>query len=335
VASVVVNPVAPEILYIAVQKHGVFGTIDGGESWYQVDQASMDRRQRRFHSVNLNPHNPAEVWVAHFGSSFSKIVDALARDYLDSKFSQANLVRNGGFEEIDANSGLPRYWTLFQPRCPNDAEPVLSVVPCPVPGPGNALPGKRRGSCLRFFLGEAFLNAPSRVPADEEEASLIATGSHPPDPAWTEDPENAIDTRSWASQGFHPYFVFRARGWRVRIGMDVLVERRALKTWWLAWSESDEVERRPPELTLYEVRERGFHRVVAEARIDESDLAAGSSGGCWLHAVAEGRVSDLALGLVIVASGTGKHCGPMELYVGNVELKITGEVGTNDDGSER
>lgn len=338
VVGVVVNPLAPEILYIVVQNHGVFGTVDGGTSWYRVDQAGMDRRQRRFHSVNINPHNPAEVWVAHFGSSFSKVIDARARDYLEARYAGANLVRNGRFDDIDiedidiedigiedigivgigAISDQPRCWSVRQPSLPEGSTPVVSVVESP-----------RGHSSLRFHLDAGVLDLPSRLPADQEEARLIAAGLHPADPGWEADPENRLDLRSWASQELPPYFTCRARKRRVSISMEVLVNQRRLKGWWLGWAESDEVERQPPELTLYEVREQGLHRVVAEARLPEDELTDGSSSGKWLVAKAEGTVTALARALVLVIAGTARQGGPQDVLIDKVELRITNEQGAS------
>jgi photosystem II stability/assembly factor-like uncharacterized protein len=326
VVGVVINPLAPEILYIAVQNHGVFGTTDGGSSWYRVDQAGMDRRQRRFHSVNLNSHNLAEVWVAHFGSCFSKVIDPRARDYLEARYAGANLVRNGCFEEVhnidtseatEARPGQSRHWKMRQPSLPKGFTPVASVVASP-----------RGGFCLRFHLDTAVLGLPSRLPADEEEARLIAAGLHPEDPGWAADPENRLDLRSWASQELPPYFTFRARERRVRISMEVLANQRRLKDWWLGWAESDEVERQAPELTLYELREHGLHRVVAEARLQEEQLTDGSSRGQWLSAQAEGTVTALARGLVLVIAGTTRQGGPQDVLIDRVELRIAGESTT-------
>jgi photosystem II stability/assembly factor-like uncharacterized protein len=126
VAGVCINPVVPEIIYAAVKRYGVYRTLDDGATWEPVGQPSMDRMQKRYHSIDLNPHNPAEVWVAHFGNSFSKGIDHGAKAYLYEKFEAANFIRNPGFEKLDA-ADLPVHWELEQPPVPLGERPVISL----------------------------------------------------------------------------------------------------------------------------------------------------------------------------------------------------------------
>jgi len=96
VQAVAINPLAPEIVYVAVEPYGIYRTLNAGGSWEPVGEESMNRRQRIYHSININPHNVAEVWVAPFGSSFLKAIDRKAEAYLAARFAGRNFVENGG-----------------------------------------------------------------------------------------------------------------------------------------------------------------------------------------------------------------------------------------------
>ena len=79
VQGLCINPVMPEILYAVVENYGVYVTYDSGKTWEILGQASMDRMQRTYHSIDINPHDPSNIWVAHFGTAFSKGVDYRAK----------------------------------------------------------------------------------------------------------------------------------------------------------------------------------------------------------------------------------------------------------------
>jgi hypothetical protein len=300
-----------------VQGHGVFGSIDRGHSWYQVGKASMDRMQRRYHSITINPYDPAEVWVAHFGSSFSKIIDPVAFVYLEQKFAGANLAKNPSFGDLDPTTGFARDWRHYQPTRLAGEQPVISLSD-----------GGPDGDCVRFNLTRAYSEAPSTRPADIEQRRLEATGEIPVDAAWANDPENRGDTRSWLVQRIDPYFVHRARGQIVRIEFDLRVLQRERQDWWLRWAEGCEVERFPPQLCLYEVRERHLNRIVAETYIERYNATPENYLGQWIHLVSEGRVSEHALGLNLVLTGTGMHSGMLEAKASNLSLRIVEDSGT-------
>ena len=313
VCSVVVNPVAPEIIYIAVQKHGIFRSMDSGKSWSMIDKKTMDRKQRRYHSINLNPHHPAEVWVAHFGSSFSKITDVPAEDYLLNKFRGENLAQNGGFEEFDAIRGFAKYWNPDQPPIPPGEKEVISI---------DSTFSEQSGKSIHFKLSQAYTDAPSPYLADHEQRRLQQQGVIPVDSSWMSEWENTGETRSWITQKIDPYFVSLARGKDISIEMDIFIKDRNLKQWWGRGYESGEIERNPPQLYLTEVRDYNINWMVAETSLKDLKLEEKALKGRWIHVSSEGSVSTDALGLNLVLTGVGMYSGPMDIYVDNISLKV-------------
>lgn len=311
VCSMVLNPVAPEIMYVAVERHGVYGTIDGGSHWYQLGKKSMDKMQRRYHSINVNPHNVAEVWVAHFGSSFSKITDTVAQAYLASKFKDANLVYNGDFEEMDSVTGFLRYWQYQEPPRVQGEEPVVTIS-------SDGLTGQ----CVRFNQTQAYAEADSLYPAEQEQRRLQELGEIPVDHAWMNHIENVGETRSYLKQKIQPYFVSLARGRKVKIEMDVFITCRHPRDWWMLWSETCEAERFPPQLYLAEIRDYNVNWVIAETYIDDEYKQPEQYMGKWIKLSSEGYVSNEALGLNIVITGVDAYSNSMDIKVDNVSLKI-------------
>jgi hypothetical protein len=123
-------------------------------------------------------------------------------------------------------------------------------------------------------------------------------------------------------------FRSRARGQIVRIEFDLRVLQRERQDWWLRWAEGCEVERFPPQLCLYEVRERNLNRIVAETYIERYNATPENYIGQWIHLVSEGRVSEHALGLNLVLTGTGMHSGILEAKASNLSLRIVEDSGT-------
>lgn len=313
VIGVVVNPIAPEIIYTVVQNFGVFGTIDEGNNWYKVGQKSMDRMQRNYHSININPHNTAEIWVAHFGSSFSKITDTIAQKYLANKMLDTNLVMNSDFQEIDSNTDFARYWKFNQPPAPIGEENVISI---------EKNIKKNKGNSIHFKLTDAYTNAPSPYLADKEQRKLQDEGVISIDSAWMEEYENTGETRSWITQKIDPYFVSLAKGKNVKIEMDIFIKERNLQTWYMRACESGEIERYPPQLYLTEVRDYNINWLVAETFIEDIELPDEEIKGKWIHVSSEGFVSEKALGLNIVVTGVGMYSNAMDIYIDNVSLKV-------------
>ena len=316
VVAVAVNPADPAILHIAVQGAGVYGSLDGGESWYLLGGPSMERRQRRYFSVSHNLHDPAEVWVAHFGSSFSRTDDPAAAARLEAGFRGANLARNGDFSELDAISGWPRHWRLREAlpapeASPAEAAPIASLVR-----------DEERGTCVRFRLTPERAGGPSPRAADREQRRLEADGLVPADAEWAASPENRADTRCALEQRLPPHVARRLRGKAVRIGLSLKVLSRRDRGWWLNWAESCEVERFPPQLVLYEIRERNLGVPVAETSLEASFAEPPDYLGRWVELSARGRVSGRSLGLVLVLTGSAKHTAPLEALATGIFLRL-------------
>jgi photosystem II stability/assembly factor-like uncharacterized protein len=316
VQGICINPVTPEILYAAVQPYGVYRTLDAGRSWELIGQASMDRRQRRYHSIDLNPHNPAEVWVAHFGNSFSRCVDQAATTYMEHRLKQENFVRNAGFEELDAATRLPAGWKIEQPDPPPGEQPVIETSTVQV----------RDGShSLHFLLTAAYANAPSQLPAEREQRRLEQAGQLPKRP-----PQASArfkgPTNSWVFQKVDPYFTSLMRGRQVAVEMDVFVVDRNLPEHWSRGTEAGEIPRDPPQVYLTEVRDYNVHWMVAETSLKDLEPAekvpASQMKNRWLHCRAVGRVSEDALSTRVTVTGAGLDSGPMDLYVDNIRLTI-------------
>ena len=318
VEGVCINPVAPEIIYAAVKRYGIYRTFDGGDTWETVGRASMERMQRRYHSIDINPHNPSEVWVAHFGNSFSKGLDYKARDYLLDKFVGANFLRNPGFEELD-ESGRPLHWKVEQPPAPRGEKPVFSI---------SSTQANSGRYSARFYLTRAYPDAPPHIPARREQLRLEKTGKIPVDEGWqarlTQRP--AGETNTWVYQKIDPYFTTLMRGKQVTVEMDVFIVERNLPTHWSRGSESGEIPRDPPQVYLTEVRNYNVHWLVAETSLEDLEPAynipASEMKGKWYHCSASGTVTEDALWLRVTVTGAGEISGPMNLYVDNVSLSL-------------
>ncbi len=318
VEGICLNPLAPEIIYTAVRHHGVFRSFDGGKTWAQVGQGSMDRRQKRFHSICLDPHAPYTVWLAHFGASFSKGIDPEAKALLEQKYGQANLVRNPGFEELE-RSGSPLHWQVHQPPASSGRAPVFSI------STERARSGKR---CAHFHLSQAYIGLPTTIPAFREQQRLEQAGKVERDPSWQKVMAElgGQSTSTWLSQKLDPYFTSLMRGRDVLLEMDVYLLQRNLPGFWERWYDMCEVPRLPPQVYLTEVRDFNVHWPVAETSLEdleeECSLSAEGMLGQWLHCQATGRVSEGARWTQVTITGIGPYAGVTDLYVDNVRLTL-------------
>jgi len=311
-----VNPVAPEIVYAAVRRYGIYRTFDSGKTWEMMGKASMDRRQRLYHSIDLNPHDPAEIWVAHFGNSFSKGIDYKARTYLEQKFKKANFVKNTGFEELD-DLGTALYWQVEQPPVPKGEEPVVSVISIRHSGGRNS---------LRFYLTQTYSDAPSSLPAVREQIRLEKEGKIPVHESRLRSQLPTGETNSWIYQKIDPYYTTLMRGKRVSVEMDVFIIERNLPTEWSRGSEMGEIPRDPPQVYLTEARDYNVHWLVAETSLEDLEpiykIPASEMKGKWYHCKAIGQVSEDAHWLRVTVTGVGSYSGPMDLYVDNIKLSL-------------
>lgn len=311
VSGVSINPVAPEIIYIAVENFGIYRSFNKGVTWNMVGENSMERRQRRYHSIDINPHNPAEIWVAHFGSSFSKTIDDGAKKYLEDKFIKSNFVKNSSFEKLAKNE-MPADWQYDQPPTPKGEKEVVSVSSF----------AKGGSNSINFYLTQAYTDFPSPYQADNAQRRMEAEGLIPIDTSWGNEWEVTGETRSWLFQTIDPYFATLMRGKEIQIEMDVFIEDRNLQTWWGRGYESGEVPRNPPQVYVTEIRDYNAHWLVAETNIDDLNLPADEINGKWLHVSSKGKITNNALGIRVTVTGVGMYSGPMNIFVDNVKLSI-------------
>ena len=318
VEGICINPVAPEILYAAVKRYGVYRTLNGGKTWAPVGRESMVRMQRRYHSIDLNPHDPSEVWVAHFGNSFSRGIDFKAKDYMERKFRSSNFIRNPGFEVLDTY-GFPIDWKREQPSPPDGEKPVISV---------SSEQKKSGKQSVRFFLSQTYMKAPSTIPAIREQLRLESEGKIPVKkrPVSSKSRKVTGETSSWIYQKINPYFTTLMRGRQVSIEMDVYISHRNLPTFWKRGSEAGEIPRDPPQVYITEVRDYNVHWLVAETSLEDTfQTPAEKKEGRWIHCKAIGSISDDAQWLRVTVTGVGEYSGPMDIYVDNISLFLVEE----------
>ncbi|MFC1619590.1 WD40/YVTN/BNR-like repeat-containing protein [Candidatus Neomarinimicrobiota bacterium] len=316
IAGICINPIAPEIMYAAVKYYGIYRTLDGGATWDILGQASMDRMQRRYHSIDLNPHNPVEVWVAHFGSSFTMGIDYVAQEYLQNKLHGANFLRNSGFEELD-EADNPLHWKLEQPPAPRGENPVFSTSTSQT-ATGNY--------SARFHLTQAYSDMPSRIPAVREQLRLEKAGKIPGTGSNRSRSRPTGETHTWIYQKIDPYFTTLMRGREVVVEVDVFIVESSQPDSRDSGSEGSEIRQRRPQAYLTEVRDYNVHWMVAETSLEDlvptSGIPVSEMKGEWYHCRATGTVSEDALWLRITVSGIGSQSGPREVYVDNVSLRL-------------
>lgn len=128
--SIAVNPALPRIVYAAVENAGVLRSMDNGTSWQSVDWEHLKRYQSSYHTLSINPHDPAEFYLALFGNSFLAYRDPVADKALKSHWAGKNLVRNSGFE-LKAPSGRPVYWSWRNSSSNEKESSILSLAKAP------------------------------------------------------------------------------------------------------------------------------------------------------------------------------------------------------------
>jgi hypothetical protein len=297
VQGICINPVVPEILYAVVENYGVYATYNAGKTWEPLGQASMDRMQRRFHSIDINPHNPSEIWIAHFGTGFSKGTDYRAQQILDRKFLNANFLKDPGFEETSGSSSL-KYWKVEQPPIPKGEKAVVSISDSVV---------KSGHSAVRFNLAKAYPDALSTIPGQREQMRLEKEAILPAD----EVRRKKGETATWIYQKIDPYFTSLMRGREVAIEMDVFIAKGKTSH---------------PQVFLSEARDYNVHWVDAETYLDDLEPLVGKPAsemkGQWYHVKSTGTVTKGAHWLQVTVSGVGADSSPMEAYVDNVSLSI-------------
>jgi hypothetical protein len=189
-ASIAVNPVLPDIVYAVIKYAGVIRSVDAGATWERVDWEHLKRYQGSYHTLTINPHDPAEFYLSLFGNSFLAYRDPVADIMLKEQSTKKNQIRNGDFELTD-NSGKPVHWIWNNLSYPNSAgSPVLSIEDTP----GGA------GKSLRINLGKGALS--------NQEVS-----------------QKAQTPITWLSYQMSPYSVSSVRGRKVKIRYDVYAKR--------------------------------------------------------------------------------------------------------------
>ena len=186
--SVAVNPEFPEIVYASVNRAGVFRSLDNGRSWKPVDWEHLKKFQGFYHTLTINPHDPAEFYLSLFGNSFLAYRDPAAARAMEKK--PPALVLNGDFENI-TGTGRPAHWAWNNLSHPGpDSPAVLSI---------QKAPGKK-GHALRIKIkGSAF--------------------QHPGFTGSKKGPITFISTR------LTPYAMSRVRGRRVKLSYDIYSRR--------------------------------------------------------------------------------------------------------------
>lgn len=296
VQGICINPVAPEIVYAVVENHGVYGSYDEGKTWTTVGEASMDRLQRRYHSITSNPHDPSEIWVAHFGTAFSKGTDYRARAIMDAKFPHANFIGDPGFEAT-GQTGFGKYWKVEQPPLVPGESPVVSV----------SNHAKDGSFSVRFHLTAAYNNAPSTIPGQREQLRLEREGVLPADTVrWVPG-----QTASWIYQKINPYFTSLMKGRKITIEMDLYIAEGTASR---------------PCVYLSEARDYNVHWVVAQTYLEDLEPIIGrpvaEMKGAWYRVRSTGVVSRGAHWLEVTISGVGEGSRPIDAYVDNVRLTL-------------
>lgn len=188
--SVAVNPVLPEIVYASVDRAGVFRTMDSGTTWDRVDWDGLRRFQATYHTLSINPHDPAEFYLALFGNAFLAYRDPDAATAIARKIGASSLVPNGDFEKIRIN-GTPAHWTWNNLDHPGpDGSPILAIVPAP----------QKKGRALQVKMSATTYQ----------------------NPGFTGDSQGPI---TFLSTRISPWAMSLVRGNAIRISYDILATR--------------------------------------------------------------------------------------------------------------
>jgi photosystem II stability/assembly factor-like uncharacterized protein len=314
VQGICINPVAPEIIYAAVRNYGIYRTLNAGKTWEMVGKASMERMQRTYHSIDLNPHDPAEMWVSLFGNAFVKGIDYEARELMEQKFRGGNFVNNPGFEELE-KAGNPKHWKIEQPPAPRGELPVVSV---------SSTQAKDGKQAVRFHITKPYFDAPCPFSGYREQIRLEKQGELPEKFSKRTSWWPCGSTNTWIYQRINPYFTSLMRGRRVAIEMDVFIAEYPNEIYH-GW-KSEEVPRSAPQVYLSEARDYNIHYMVAETWLENSvpidKRTPSGMEGYWIHCEAIGRVSKDAQSLRVTISGVGLYSDAMDVYVDNVRLGL-------------
>jgi photosystem II stability/assembly factor-like uncharacterized protein len=189
--AVAINPAAPDILYASVNRAGVFRSLDAGDTWMPVAWDQLRRFQGNYHTLTINPHDPAEFFLALFGNSFLAYRDPVASRAMGK--ASAPLIENSGFD-LGLDTDRPVHWQWQNLGHPGPEDPpILSIQKAPL----------RQGQALRVQISKNQFSHPD------------LTGSR-----------NGPIT--FMSQRLTPWAMAAVRGRQVRLRMDMLVHR--LKT---------------------------------------------------------------------------------------------------------
>jgi hypothetical protein len=142
--SVAINPELPDIIYAVIKYAGVLRSTNAGSAWERVDWENLKKYQGNYHTLTINPHDPAEFYLSLFGNSFLAYRDPVADAMLTHASVGKNLIRNGDFERTD-RSGKPVHWVWNNLNHPDpEGTPILSIENSP----------ERIGRSLHVRMGE-------------------------------------------------------------------------------------------------------------------------------------------------------------------------------------
>jgi hypothetical protein len=184
--SVAVNPELPDVIYAVIKYAGVLRSTNAGATWERVDWEHLKKFQGNYHTLTINPHDPAEFYLSLFGNSFIAYRDPVADAMLTHASVGKNLIRNGDFERTD-KSGKPVHWIWNNLNHPDpEGTPILSIENSP----------ERIGRSLHVRMGE------------EVYANKNFTG------------KNALPI-TWLENQINPYSVTLARGKQINIRYEI------------------------------------------------------------------------------------------------------------------
>ncbi len=182
--TVCVNPEFPDIVYTGINAAGVFRSLDRGQTWERIDWEHFRRFQANYHTLNFNPHDPAEFYLALFGNAFVAYRDPVLVELLKKTYPQRkkNLIKNGDFELLDMNN-VPSYWQFHNLKLKN-GKTVLTVAKSP---------DGKKSKCLAI----------SSVPSQTDKSKLPDT---------------------WAINYLSPFNLALARGKKVKVSCTAWME---------------------------------------------------------------------------------------------------------------
>jgi hypothetical protein len=184
--SVAINPEIPDIIYAVIKYAGVLRSTNAGATWERVDWENLKKFQGNYHTLTINPHDPAEFYLSLFGNSFVAYRDPVADAMLTQSSMGKNLIRNGDFELTD-RSGKPVHWVWNNLNHPDpEGTPILSIENSP----------ERTGRSLHVRMGEGTYS------------NNTFTG------------KNALPI-TWLANQINPYSVTLARGKQINLRYEI------------------------------------------------------------------------------------------------------------------